>query len=181
MLFISLQENLEFFKADGDSDIWKAYVDYVDEMIVDGFFNTIHCSLKFMLDNTENTESRNEFNALFEALLELQVPEMVFNPSLDAGVADSFYDLIDSLVGDIYKQASKVHRLALHSGQEHYQVCGLLLAKILVLLPLSGYFVQKPPSPVSPKIFATRAMHLGLGFHQRPPLERPKATCQSEI
>ena len=47
---------------------------------------------------------------------------MLFMPSLDYGVADGFYDLIDSLLGDIYKQASKVPRLATHSGQEHYQV-----------------------------------------------------------
>ncbi len=47
---------------------------------------------------------------------------MLFNPSLDYGVADGFYDLIDGLVGDIYKQASQVNRLAKHSGQEHYQV-----------------------------------------------------------
>ena len=114
-----LKENLEFFKADGNSDIWKAYVDYVDEMIVDGFFNTIHCSLKFLLENTDIKGT--EADPLFEALLELQAPEMMFNPSLDYGVADGFYDLIDSLVGDIYKQASKIHRLAAHSGQAHYQ------------------------------------------------------------
>ena len=47
---------------------------------------------------------------------------MVFRPSLDVGVADGFYDLIDGLVGDVYKQASKISRLAVHSGQEHYQV-----------------------------------------------------------
>ena len=50
--------------------MWRAYVDYVDEMVVDGFFNTIHCSLKYLL---ENTESREAPNALFEAALELQV------------------------------------------------------------------------------------------------------------
>ena len=49
---------------------------------------------------------------------------MVFRPSLDVGVADGFYDLIDGLVGDVYKQASKISRLAVHSGQEHYQVLG---------------------------------------------------------
>ncbi|XP_062567134.1 dynein beta chain, ciliary-like [Saccostrea cucullata] len=113
-----LQKNLELFKADGNTDTWKAYVDYVDEMIVDGFFNTIHCSLKFLLDQTD---SKNNPTPLFEAQLELQVPEMVFIPSLDYGVADGFYDLVDGLVGDIYKQASLIGRLAAHSGQEHYQ------------------------------------------------------------
>ncbi|XP_013396327.1 dynein beta chain, ciliary isoform X2 [Lingula anatina] len=113
-----VQQNLEFFKADAESDIWKAYVDYVDEMAVDGFFNTIHCSLNFFLDCTD---PKKPSSPLFEALMELQVPDMVFNPSLDYGVADGFYDLVDGLVGDIYKQASLIGRLAAHSGQEHYQ------------------------------------------------------------
>jgi dynein heavy chain len=114
-----LNDNLELFKANNDTDIWRAYVDYVDEMVVDGFFSTIHCSLKFLLDNTEG---KTDLAPLFEAHLELQVPEMIFAPSLDFGVADGFYDIIDGLIGDIYKQASKIKRLASHSGQEHYQV-----------------------------------------------------------
>ncbi|KAK6170907.1 hypothetical protein SNE40_019193 [Patella caerulea] len=113
-----LKENLEYFKADANSDIWKAYVDYVDEMIVDGYFNTIHCSLQFLLDNTSSNKNSDP---LFEARLELQVPDMVFLPSLEYGVADGFYDLVDGLVGDIYKQSSLIPRLAAHSGQEHYQ------------------------------------------------------------
>lgn len=51
-----------------------------------------------------------------------QAPDMIFIPSLDIGIADGFYDLIDGLVGDIYKQASGIERLAKHSGQPHYQV-----------------------------------------------------------
>ena len=52
------------------------------------------------------------------------MPEMVFLPSLDFGVADGFYDEIDGLVGDVYKQSSLIPRLAAHSGQQHYQVRG---------------------------------------------------------
>ncbi|WAR03796.1 DYHC-like protein [Mya arenaria] len=113
-----VKKNLELFKGDSTSDIWKAYVDYVDEMVVDGFFNTIHCSLKFLLDNTD---AKNNPDDLFKALLELQAPEMIFQPSLEFGVPDGFYDLVDGLVGDIYKQASLIKRLAAHSGQDHYQ------------------------------------------------------------
>jgi len=46
----------------------------------------------------------------------------VYIPSLESGVADGIYDIIDGIVGDIYKQASMIQRLATHSGQEHYQV-----------------------------------------------------------
>lgn len=40
------------FKAEPSSGEWKAYVEYIDNMIIDGFFNSIECSLKFFLDNT---------------------------------------------------------------------------------------------------------------------------------
>ncbi|CAG5123286.1 unnamed protein product, partial [Candidula unifasciata] len=113
-----VKQNLEYLKADVNSDIWKAYVDYIDEMVVDGFFNTIRCSLQFMLNNTD---PKLNLGSLFEAKLELRVPEMVFVPSLDFGVADGFYDEVDGLVGDVYKQASLISRLAEHSGQQHYQ------------------------------------------------------------
>ena len=65
-----LQENLGLLQAQEDSEMWMAYVDYVDEMVVEGFFTTVQCSLKFLLDNTS---PRPEPASLFEAVLELQV------------------------------------------------------------------------------------------------------------
>jgi len=61
---------LELLQVQEDSEMWMAYVDYVDEMVVDGLFTTIQCSLKFLLDNTS---PRTEPASLFEAVLELQV------------------------------------------------------------------------------------------------------------
>lgn len=46
---------------------------------------------------------------------------MIFHPSLDYGIADGYYDLVDGLVGDVYKQASLIPRLAAHTGVVHYQ------------------------------------------------------------
>lgn len=54
--------------------MWRAYVDYVDEIIVDGFFNTIMCSLKFMIENTDEKTTTEPF---YEAVLELQVSNML--------------------------------------------------------------------------------------------------------
>lgn len=98
--------------------MWRAYVDYLDEMVMDGFFNCIHCSLNYLL---ENTDSKHNTTGLFEAKLELQQPEMVFLPSLDFGVTDGFYELVERIVNDVYKMASLVKRLAEHNGSEHYQ------------------------------------------------------------
>jgi len=37
-------------------------------------------------------------------------------------VADGFYDMIDGLIGDIFRQSSKISRLAQQCNQEQYQV-----------------------------------------------------------
>ena len=88
-------------------------------MVLDGFFNAIHCSLNYLL---EFTDAKHNQAPLFEAKLELQQPDMVFIPSLDFGISDGFYDLVEGIVSDIYKMASLVKRLAEHGGSEHYQV-----------------------------------------------------------
>lgn len=121
------QNNLELFKADASSDIWRAYVDYLDDMVLDGFFNCIHCSLNYLL---ENTDPKHNTTGLFEAKLELQQPEMVFIPSLDFGVSDGFYELVEGIVNDVYKMASLVKRLAEHNGSEHYQVKQTIRSKL---------------------------------------------------
>ncbi|CAH1258196.1 DNAH17 [Branchiostoma lanceolatum] len=113
-----LKENLEHFKAEEELDTWRAYVDYVDDMVVDGFFNAIQCSLQYLLDNTE---PRPANVPLFESRMELSVPDTIFFPALDFGVSDGFYDLVEGIVNDIYKISSLVPRLATHSGLEHYQ------------------------------------------------------------
>ena len=46
---------------------------------------------------------------------------MIFHPSLDYGIADGYYDLVDGLIGDVYKQGSLIPRLAAHNDAPHYQ------------------------------------------------------------
>lgn len=112
-------ENVACFKSTESSEHWKAYVEYLDEMVVEGFFHCISCSLNYLLDNTD---SKNQLHPLFEARLELQAPDMVFVPSLDYNVPAGLYDLIDGIITDIYQQSSLVQRLAAHNGHGQYQV-----------------------------------------------------------
>ena len=49
------QENLGFFNADAESEIWQNYIGYIDDMIVEGFFNCIYCSLNYFAENMEVT------------------------------------------------------------------------------------------------------------------------------
>ncbi|XP_068007846.1 dynein axonemal heavy chain 9-like [Melanerpes formicivorus] len=113
-----LKENQSLLLADPASDIWKAYVEYLDEIVLDGFYSATECSLKYLLDNTDPEAG---LAPLFEVQLDLVVPELVFYPSLDPGASDGFYEMMESLLAGIYRSASLVPRLAQHSGCLHYQ------------------------------------------------------------
>jgi dynein heavy chain len=115
-----INENKQLFKEDDEqSENWKSYVSYVDKIVVDGFHKIILCSLTYFLKETDHLKSNPD--PFFEAQLLLKPPEMVYTPSLHYGDADGFYELIEGLVGSIYKQGSLVQRLAKHLGQENYQ------------------------------------------------------------
>lgn len=91
----------------------------MDDLILDGFFEAVHCSLQYLL---EQMDAAKEPLPLMEVKLELQAPEMVFNPSLDQESPDGFYMLMEGLIDDVFKVATLVPRVAKHSGQEDYGV-----------------------------------------------------------
>ncbi|XP_060795606.1 dynein axonemal heavy chain 9-like [Neoarius graeffei] len=117
-LHLLLKDNLALFQADPSSAEWKSYVQYIDEMVIDGFFKSIESSLKFFLDNTDETPG---LTPLFEVHLSLEVPDIVFHPSLEFGAAGGFYDLVEGLMNDVYKISSLVPRLAEFTSFPHYQ------------------------------------------------------------
>lgn len=45
------QENAELFRADTTSQSWKDYIDYIDDMVLDGFDHFIRKSLNYLVDN----------------------------------------------------------------------------------------------------------------------------------
>ncbi|XP_036884188.1 dynein heavy chain 9, axonemal isoform X2 [Sturnira hondurensis] len=114
-----VQENLGLFSADPASNIWKTYVNYIDDMLLDGFFLAIECSLQYLL---ENTECKPGLNPIFEAQLNLAIPELVFSPSLESGMEGSFYEMVEGLVTSIFRIASLVPRLSPQNSAPHYQV-----------------------------------------------------------
>ncbi|CAF94150.1 unnamed protein product, partial [Tetraodon nigroviridis] len=114
-----LERNLQLFGAERDSEEWKTYMEYVDDMVIDGLFKSIECSLRFFLDNTDQ---RPSVAPLFEAQLDLKVPDLVFTPPLDIRVGDSFFELVESLINDVFRISSLVPRVAQHGTFSHYQV-----------------------------------------------------------
>ncbi|XP_016013564.2 dynein heavy chain 9, axonemal isoform X3 [Rousettus aegyptiacus] len=114
-----VQDNLHLFSADPTSNIWKTYVNYIDDMMLDGFFLAIECSLKYLL---ENTECKAGLTPIFEAQMSLEIPEIVFSPSLEFGVKGGFYDIVEGLITSIFRISSLVPRLSPLNSSPHYQV-----------------------------------------------------------
>uniref|UniRef100_A0A8C9J5L0 Dynein axonemal heavy chain 9 n=1 Tax=Piliocolobus tephrosceles TaxID=591936 RepID=A0A8C9J5L0_9PRIM len=114
-----VQENLGLFSANPTSNSWKTYVNSIDNMLLNGFFLAIECSLKYLL---ENTECKAGLTPIFEAQLSLAIPDLVFYPSLESGVKGGFYDIVEGLVTSIFRISSLVPRLSPQNGSPHYQV-----------------------------------------------------------
>jgi dynein heavy chain len=55
--------------------MWQTYLDYADDYVVEGFFNTIVCSLNYFLDNTDVALQPEP---LFLVKMELQVAASLF-------------------------------------------------------------------------------------------------------
>lgn len=90
----------------------------MDRIVLDGFHKIVHCSLAYFLKETDFIKGNPE--PLFEAQLQLK-SEMIYTPSMNYGDSDGFYELIEGLLGNVYKQGSLIERVAKHLSQENYQ------------------------------------------------------------
>lgn len=114
---------MKLLKAVPDVDSWKIYVEYMDDIVIDGLYNTILHSMEFFI---QNTDEKLKPAPLFEAQMSLSGNEIVFKPSLQKEDGDGLYDLMEELLGDIFKMSGQVKRIAKHFGVDNYQVNVLL-------------------------------------------------------
>ncbi|XP_075778342.1 dynein axonemal heavy chain 11 isoform X4 [Pelodiscus sinensis] len=112
------EENLQLLRADSSSDSWKMYIEYIDDIIVDGFFNTILHNLDYFLENTDKDLKPAPF---FQAQMILNASDIEFKPSLDKEAGDGFYDLVEELLSNIFKISAQVKRVAAHLEVDSYQ------------------------------------------------------------
>ncbi|KAI5106110.1 dynein heavy chain 11, axonemal, partial [Silurus meridionalis] len=113
-----LQENKNLYTADDDSEAWKDYVEYVDEMVVEGFFNAITYSLEFFVNNMEGSVRQAP---LLEAQMVLSASEIVFRPSLDFSAEDGLYELVKGLLQDVFQMSTQIKRVASPLDMKDYQ------------------------------------------------------------
>ena len=67
-----VKENLDYFKAEEGSEDWKRYIEYLDDLVLDGFYECVMCSLKYLMENMDKEKSSSD-TPLMEAKFELQV------------------------------------------------------------------------------------------------------------
>lgn len=111
------------FHADPTSEGWQSYLEYMDEVVVEGLFSYINHSLQFFVVNMEIWPSQPP---LFEAQLMLNGSVLGFNPSIDRDSGDGLYELVEGLIGDIFKSSVNIQRVAGHLSMESYQVLCLM-------------------------------------------------------
>nr|XP_018673081.1 dynein beta chain, ciliary [Ciona intestinalis] len=112
-----IKENITHFQADSSSVSWQRYLEYVDGAIVDGLASAIQCSLRYLVQNTDNSLRPPP---LLECKLLLNTPDVVFQPPLDYEMTDGFYDLVESIITEIYGLSTLVERVASHLDFPHY-------------------------------------------------------------
>lgn len=113
------QENRKLFKAVPSLDTWKIYVEYIDDIVVEGFFQAIMYDLDFFLMNTEKHVKPAPF---FQVQMILMPPEILFKPSLEKETGDGFYDLVEEMLCNSFRMSAQMKRVANHLEIANYQV-----------------------------------------------------------
>ncbi|XP_006880447.1 PREDICTED: dynein heavy chain 11, axonemal [Elephantulus edwardii] len=113
-----VEENRKLFKADPALDIWKIYVEFIDDIVVEGFFQAIMHDLDFFLTNTVNQLKPAPF---FQVQMILMPPEIVFKPSLEREAGDGFYDLVEEMLCSSFRMSAQMQRVASHLEIANYQ------------------------------------------------------------
>nr|XP_020748715.1 dynein heavy chain 11, axonemal isoform X1 [Odocoileus virginianus texanus] len=113
-----VEENRKLFRADPSLDAWKIYVEFIDDIVVEGFFQAIMHDLDFFLKNTEKQLKPAPF---FQAQMILMPPEILFKPSLEREAGDGFYDLVEEMLCSSFRMSAQMKRVAAHLEIENYQ------------------------------------------------------------
>ncbi|XP_063266171.1 dynein axonemal heavy chain 17 [Prinia subflava] len=103
-----VKENADLFKADLSSQIWLDYVQYIDKIVLDELGALVHKSLQLLLTNMDPDA---QVSPLFEVQMELSEDRVQYQPSLEAGIGDSFLVLVEGLLGEMEGVASSMPRL----------------------------------------------------------------------
>lgn len=100
---------IQFGMEDKQNDeTWENYVAFVDNIVYEHLLLTVGVSLGYL---SENMDPSNYYSALFESRLELEIPNMIFIPSLNPEDPKGFNHLLAELMKDILGMCSLIKRI----------------------------------------------------------------------
>ena len=100
-------------KVPRGNENWRRYVDYVNQIVVEGMCDATLASAKYLRNQLDETFlSTNEVSPLLEIQLKLAPPLAVFTPQMgNTQKKDGLRDMIDSWLGSFVNIATLVGRL----------------------------------------------------------------------
>jgi len=113
-----LASSNKIVKAGKGATAWASYVEYINNIVIDGFALTVCASLKFLRNQVDPVFiKRGDIQPLVEVHLELIPPEVVFDPCLDGSTGrNSLRDLVHGFVRDFYSVGKCMKRLDTKGG-----------------------------------------------------------------
>lgn len=97
----TINEIKAFFDIDDDSEAWRQYCIYVDDIICDGMRKVMLTSFEFLVNSlNEGFVKKNDQGNILEIKLELVGQDLTFQPRIEPGPG-SYPELMDTLVEDI--------------------------------------------------------------------------------
>ena len=105
-------------KSSKGSHHWRAYVEYVNDIVMDGFCQAILTSVTFMYQQIDpETMAKNETPPLLEVSLELVAPDIVWQPEIGQdGNGTGVRDLFNSWIKGFLHIGTLMKRLDIGEG-----------------------------------------------------------------
>ncbi|CAE7211087.1 ODA4 [Symbiodinium pilosum] len=138
-----VKDSSESLKISKSAGTWKAYVDFVNNVVIEGFVSAIAVSLQYLCEILDPLIiARHEMLPLFDVKIELQGDEIAFDPPFedeDAPSRTTLRSTIDGWLKDFFAMATVMVRLDSNMGdylneiKEHFQMqCLLSLVSELI-------------------------------------------------
>jgi dynein heavy chain len=138
-----VKDSSEALKVSKIASTWKSYVDFVNNIVIEGFVSSIAVSLQALCEILDPLIiAKNEMQPLFDVKIELRGVDVVFDPPFrdaDKPHSPSLRKTIDDWLKDFFATVTCMLRLDMNAGdylneiKEHFQMqCLFALVSELV-------------------------------------------------
>ena len=115
-----LKKQNKVLRASNASSDWRAYVDFVNNVVVDGLAKIVYTSLDFLFEQVDaDTIVKNDTLPMIEVKLDLvsvkqdglRQEEVQFIPALETAGGKGIRDLVNSWIGSFFNVSTQFKRL----------------------------------------------------------------------